>query len=161
MYYLQFSHLPMIEKNSFIFIYTLCFSPSLFRLHSLNHLHASFSFSHSLSLSHLQTIPRFSSDLIQIFARYSYFSQSPGRFPRSWFRASRDADRCCLPDSCIRIFLTGQRAFDSARSNYILRSDRTRPLFLSTSRFSGSYRATRERHRHTSFHSTHENWKSI
>lgn len=158
--FLQSSSIYLIEKNLlYLFLCTLLFVflfSTISCLHSLNQSNDSFYFfflfsqlSLSLPLFFLAIFRLFSSSHlafcpIRIFARYSYLSQSPrGRFSRFSFQAPRDADRCCLPNSCIRIFLTGHRAFDSARSNYTLQSVRAcpRPFSLSfyqPSRFSGS-----------------------
>lgn len=87
----------------------------------------------------------------RVLAPLSHFWLSRGHLlflaPRSSSAPrARDAE-CCLPNSCIRVFLTGHRAFDRTWSNRTLRSaELTRipfplysalsPRFLSTSRFS-------------------------
>lgn len=87
-----FKHLSVIEKNSFHIFCFVCFSIifSTF-FESFERFFLLF----SLFFSHLQTTSRFSSDHIQIFARYSYFSQSSGRFPRSFGRHVTPTDAVC------------------------------------------------------------------
>lgn len=72
-----------------------------------------FSFSslcQTISNSHLTV------SLCRIFASLLHFWLSRGHFlffaPRSSFHPARTWCRCCLPNSCIRVFLTGHRAFD-------------------------------------------------